>query len=201
MLALYDMTKNIDNPPPIGLLDLDGTVADYDGEMNKFLATLASPEEPPYVAQSRDNEPPHIQARRNLIKKLPGFWRNLPKLELGFHVVDEMLRLGFALNVLTKGPGSVPTAFGEKVEWCQKNLPKMPLSLSDDKSLVYGRVLADDWPDFFLPWLKYRPRGLVVAVAQPWNVGIDHPQVLRYDGTNREALRAALKVAANAERR
>ncbi len=185
---------------PVGLIDLDGTVADFDGAMNEQLRKMASPLEGEPPVFRRDEDPPHMKVRRTFIKNFPGFWRELPRLELGFDIVREMVSLNFSLNVLTKGPGSVPVAFAEKVQWCQKHLPGMPITLSDEKSLVYGRVLVDDWPDYYLPWLQYRPRGLVVAVAHAWNAGTEatHPRVIRYDGRNLEAIKTALRLAAEA---
>ncbi len=50
----------------------------------------------------------------------------------------------------------------------------------------------------FTGWLSARPRGLVVSVAHPWNEMFAaggpaaHPNVLRYDGTNRDELRRRL---------
>jgi len=43
---------------------------------------------------------------------------------------------------------------------------------SQKKSLVYGKVLVDDWPDYYLPWLGVRPRGLVTVPAHPWNADV-----------------------------
>jgi hypothetical protein len=110
---------------------------------------------------------------------------------------------------LTKGPGATPGAWGEKFEWCRINLIDADVTVTQNKSLSYGRVLLDDWPAYFIPWLKYRPRGLVVCVAQPWNtkieeytkqaqeLGCKNPRIFRYDGTNREELRTVLQWAAN----
>lgn len=59
---------------------------------------------------------------------------------------------------------------------------------------MYGRVLFDDWPSYFLKWLGKRPRGLVVCLAHPWNEEFasggakEHPSIFRYDGTNRAEL-------------
>jgi hypothetical protein len=113
-------------------------------------------------------------------------------------VVDELRALGFELHVLTKGPRSTPNAWSEKVEWCADHLPDANVTVTGDKSLVYGRVLVDDWPPYFTRWLEARPRGLVVCVAHPWNEGFSpggpqaHANVLRYDGANREELRRRL---------
>ena len=186
----------------LALIDLDSTIADYDTAMKAGMKALQAPEEKPYAGRFEEGvEPPHVEARRKLIQNQPGFWRNLNLLPRGFEILDELQIIGFKLHVLTKGPTSTPNAWTEKAEWCHKNLPGTPVTVSGDKSLVYGRVLVDDYPPYFTKWLTARPRGLVVCVAQLWNVGyvqggsLEHPNVFRYDGTNRDALRLALKRA------
>ena len=90
-------------------------------------------------------------------------------------------------QILSKSPRRIPSAASEKIEWCVKHVPDLPIVLSEDKGLVYGKLLCDDWPEYIERWLQWRPRGLVVAVAQRWNVGIDKrfpKNVVRYDGTN-----------------
>jgi 5'(3')-deoxyribonucleotidase len=183
----------------VALIDLDGTVADYDGEMARGMRDLKSPGEPDFPGW--DDVPNHIEARRNLIKRQPGFWRGLPRLELGFHVVEELRALGFMLHVLTKGPKATTSAWTEKVEWSREHLPDAFVTVTQDKSLVYGKIFVDDFPPYFEAWLTVRPRGLVVCVAHDWNGEYtkggtkEHPNVFRYNGANREELRQALQRA------
>jgi len=165
------------------LVDLDGTVADFDSEMRRRLTPLCGPGEPDY-GDNYDDVPDYIKARRDLIKRQPGFWRGLPTIDLGFDVVTCLRSIGFKLNVLTKCPKKNPAAWTEKVEWCIEHLPDAQITLAEEKTNVYGKVLVDDFPPYFLPWLKVRPRGLVIAVAQPWNKDVTHPNLIRYDGTN-----------------
>jgi len=55
------------------------------------------------------------------------------------------------------------------------------VTLTEDKGLVYGKVLVDDWPPYIERWLTWRPRGLVIMPARRWNATFTHPQVLRYE--------------------
>ena len=79
------------------------------------------------------------------------------------------------------------------------------MTLAGNKSLVYGRVLYDDFVPYFEGWLRHRPRGFVVCLAQPWNEDFapggskERDSVLRYDGTNLAEARARLQQAFDRE--
>ena len=70
-----------------------------------------------------------------------------------------------------------------------------------DKGGTYGRVLVDDYPKYLADWLKHRQRGLAIMPAHSYNEGFTHPNVIRYDGTNKaevyDALRAAYERKSN----
>lgn len=172
---------------PIALFDLDGTLADFDKSMRQKLAELRSPGEDPQADETASEEIPYMKARRRLIKSQPGFWRDLERIPLGFQLLEEAQAQRFWCEILTKHPRKIPQAASEKIEWCAKHVPDLPMHLSESKGRVYGKLLCDDWPEYIERWLAWRPRGLVIAVAQPWNVGIDSKfpkNVVRYDGTN-----------------
>ena len=105
----------------------------------------------------------------DLIKKQPGFWRSLKKLELGFAIVDILKKYEFDLHILTKGPYRTTSAWTEKVEWCREHIPGVPVTITENKSLVYGKILVDDWPEYCEKWIKHRPRGTVIMPAYGYN--------------------------------
>jgi 5'(3')-deoxyribonucleotidase len=186
----------------IALIDLDATAADYDAAMRDEMQKIQAPEERPYRGRYEEGlEPPHMEARRKLIQRQVGFWRNLKPLRAGFEVVEDVVNAGFKLHVLTKGPYTSPSAWTEKLEWCHEHLPTIDVTITGDKSIVYGRVLVDDFPPYFEKWLARRPRGLVVCVAHPWNLEYAtggskwQRNILRYDGStsNRALLRELLR--------
>ena len=168
----------------IVLVDLDGTLANYTEAMERDLKKLRSHEEtgPLMFNHSSEREPGFYKERVKMIRSQPGWWMNLSKLLDGYHLYNTAVGIGFTPHVLTKGPRSNPSAFTEKVQWCQKNLGyDVRIKISGDKSLVYGRVLIDDYPEYVEGWLKSRPRGLVILPAQPWNEGFEHPNAVRYE--------------------
>ena len=140
--------------------------------------------------------PEHVRERIRAVRGNPGFWINLPVLSAGFDVLEEAHRIGFQIEVLTKGPRHTPIAWMEKLQWCDRHLAAFPhqVTITMDKGLVYGRVLVDDFPDYILRWLRWRKRGTVILPDQPWNRGFEHPQVYRYSG-DRPGMAAVLERA------
>lgn len=173
----------------VALIDMDGTLCDYQGALTRDLEALRSPGDP----EVADDDAPWLRARETVIRRRPGWWRELPRLQLGFDILAELQALRFEIHVLTKGPLSTPRAWTEKLEWCQLHLPGVPVTITMDKGLVYGKVLVDDYPPYVERWLEWRPRGLVILPAQPWNAEFSHPNAIRYDGTNLAEICAALR--------
>ena len=172
------MTRNTSER--VALVDMDGTTADFNGQLDRDLETMRGPTEEPCGTQ-HDNLP-HIEARAKSIKRQPGWWRNLPVLQDGMHIVELLRQEGYRLMVLTKGPTTTTSAWTEKVDWCRQYLPDAQVSIVEDKGLVFGKVLVDDWPAYAERWLAWRPRGLVIMPDRPWNQGFEHEQVFRYRG-------------------
>ena len=157
---------------------------------------MRSPGEPPIPEDLRDEEPAWREERRRLITTQPDFWKNLEPLERGFEVLDVIQRVGFEPHVLTKAPSQKPRAWMEKLEWCRRHLPQETLvTVTENKGLAYGRILFDDWPEYFMHWLDNRPRGLVIALSYPSNEAVDHPNVVRYDGSNLDEVERAVRIA------
>lgn len=69
----------------------------------------------------------------------------------------------------------------------------MKVTVTEDKSLVYGKILVDDSPEYLLGWLEHHADGLGVVPAQPANKGFEHPKVIRYDGTNLDEVRTRMR--------
>ena len=175
----------------VALIDMDGTIADFDGQMRKDLAALASPAEQPMANEGEgtdDFDPSWLKARKHLIKSQVGWWEGLPPYAPGMEIAAMLKDAGFSLTVLTKGPYKAYRAWSEKVNWCRRHLPDAGVTITEDKGLVYGKVLVDDWPAYGIRWLEWRPRGLLIVPAHPWNEIDRYPpairgNVFRYTGT------------------
>lgn len=191
------MVINQQGEDPIGLIDMDGTIADLDKRKREEMAKLRSPGENADDEDRDYDAIPHLKARWDLIKRRPGFWRELPRLEFGFDVPWEMQQLGFDCSILTKGPSSASAAWSEKFEWCRLHVPDLSVHVGEEKGLVYGKVLVDDWPPYIENWRRHRPRGYVVSIAQPWNVTVEKQfnNCVRYDGSNLYLVRELLEAA------
>lgn len=181
--------------PPIGLFDLDGTLADYESALRSSLRLVY-----PGLSDSENlwdrEKDPQFKAVCDLIKSQPGWWAGLPMIRSGLKILLESIRIGFDCHVLTKGPSRHPIAWKEKVEWCQTKLPyDIDIHIVSDKKLVYGKFLFDDYPDYMSRWLQHRPRGLGIMPATKFNAHFSHPNVVKWTGTNLEEVRAALLAA------
>lgn len=181
---------------PIALFDMDGTLFDYDGQLRRDLVPLMGPgEELP--DNLWDESKPWLKARMGLIKSVPGWWRDLPKLQAGWDVLEQARAVGFEPHIITKGPGSRSRAWCEKHQCIVRHFGDgVSVDIvGKDKSATYGRVLVEDYPPYLDGWLKHRPRGLGILIDNPNNRDFQHPNVIRYTGDNLLAVRTALKAA------
>jgi hypothetical protein len=178
---------------PIALIDLGGTLCDCSERLRDGLARLDGAPDPPGDG-SPDVAAAHREARRRLVMAAPGFWRELPPLAVGFELLELVRELGFRVHVVTKGPHDVPAAWANKVSWCRRHLPGVPVIVTDSKTLIFGHVLIDDWPPYVHDWQRQWPEALAVVPVQPWNDDLPlGARVLRYDSASRVEVRDALR--------
>jgi 5'(3')-deoxyribonucleotidase len=172
----------------IALVDLDGTLADYDGAMAFHYAKLIGPGELNYEEAcnryGRMSLPDHIWERCQLIKSRPGWWKNLPLLQAGDEIVCVLQQLGYEIHIATRGPTGHPQAWTEKFEWVKSRMPFVKaIHITEDKSVLRGDVLIDDWPSYCDSWAQRNPNGLVVMPAHDYNT---HCKYFRFDPNNTE---------------
>jgi len=178
----------------IALFDMDNTLCDYDIAMKTDLKQLMSPLEVECINYHKP-APKYFVKRMSLIKSQQGWWEDLPELKLGMDIYNAAKEIGYDIHILTKGPETKPNAWSEKVKWCKKHLGQdTKITITQDKSLVYGKVLVDDYPDYVLNWLNWRKRGLCIMPEHHYNEKFQNPQVLKYNGKNIKKIKQILKV-------
>jgi len=187
------MTKEREN---IALFDMDGTLCDYEKGLFSELEKLRSSDEPHFYPPITDTAPGYIRSRADLIRLSEEWWANLPKLKLGFDILEIAKGLDYRIMILTQGPRKNPHAWSGKKLWIDKNLGEdIDITITRDKGLVYGKVLVDDYPKYIERWLEWRPRGAVIMPSSEANKNFKHQQVIRYDGSNLEGVVNILKNA------
>lgn len=182
---------------PLALVDLDGTLADFAGAMRRDLEALRSPGEEPMQEWDDDKQPAYMKARWSMIKRQPDWWFNLEQLEGGKFLLNTLREVGYKIHILTRAPRKLPQAWEQKVRWCMKHVPDAEVTMTPNKGMVYGKILVDDWPDYVRPWMKHRPRGIVIMPDQPWNRTDEmrsNPRIYRhYPGVNDADIKEALE--------
>lgn len=158
----------------VALVDLDNTVVDHQGQLDKDIHDA--------LGDNMYKVPPAVREKVGyLIKNRPGWWAALQPLPFGMSIVDVLRNIGFEIVICSKGPSRAVWAWTEKVQWVQMHMPDAHIVLTQDKSLVYGRLLVDDWPEYIEPWLEARPRGIVLMPATKANKSFKHPRVYRLE--------------------
>jgi hypothetical protein len=169
----------------IALFDMDGTLCDFEKSLTESMRKIQSPNEKPFVATHPKKYPDHIQNRKNLILSSVEWWANIPQLKLGFDIWNFVGLLKMRRMILTQGPKRNANAWTGKKMWIDKNIGcDTDITITRNKGLVYGKLLVDDWPEYIIDWLEWRPRGLVIMPANNNNKNFKHSQVIRYDGNN-----------------
>jgi 5'-nucleotidase len=156
----------------VALVDMDGTVCDYHGTLERDIRELGS---------DVDKLSPETREKLGiLIRNQPGWYRRLPPIELGLDIVELLRGSGFSIMVLTKGNTRRNlNAWTEKVQWVAEHMPYAKVTVTEDKGLVYGKILVDNFKPYVERWLQWRPRGLVILPNQPWNQDCTGPNITR----------------------
>jgi 5'-nucleotidase len=168
------------------LFDMDGSTVDYEGGLRRSLRKYKFSCKPDlsnlWVAEKKY---PEVREAMREIKARPGWWRDLDPIPSGIRVFRVAGRIGYYRMVCTKGPSHYPLAWGEKLEWSRRGLgKKIPVTVTENKGVMYGKILYDDFPEYALGWLAFRPRGLVIMPERDHNREFSHPQVLKHRHDN-----------------
>ena len=135
------------------LIDMDGTIADFDSRAYALLAAR-HPEVklPPFEQRayplSRCVPPPQRQLVTALFKEA-GFFRGLIPIEGAVEALHQMLAEGIDVRLCSSPLSSSPRCASEKIEWVVAHLGQPwvdRLILTRDKTLIRGTLLIDDAP-------------------------------------------------------
>jgi 5'(3')-deoxyribonucleotidase len=76
----------------------------------------------------------------------PGFFLNLDVKEGAQRAVQQLLRDGFDVHILTQPVAMSPISYTEKVQWVMKHFPSLSnkINMTQDKGLFVGEYLIDD---------------------------------------------------------
>ena len=182
----------------IALFDMDRSLVDYDEGIINSLNMIVCHDEKKITKENigQMERTKFTHERIKLIRSQPGWWFNLNPLQEGMKVLDIAKEIGFQIHILTKGPKKLPTAWKEKVEWCQKHIGEnVDIHITSNKGMVYGKVLYDDYPEYMNQWIKNRPRGLGIMPSHSHNADFQHPNVLKSNAENIEQVKIALSIA------
>ena len=176
------------------MFDLDDALYDYAGQLRRDLELLMSPQEEPLAENLWIGAAPWLKRRMHMIKNQPGWWLNLPRFQLGWDVYAVAVKIGYEIEILTKGPSSTFGAWSEKAERVWKDFGREVAVniVGGTKRRTYARVLVDDYPPYIFDWLTHRPRGLAIMPAHEYSADIEHPNIIRYDGTNLDDVAEAM---------
>ncbi len=175
----------------IALFDMDDTLCDYRGKLMKDLSYRLPSEELEEIDLFQSRLSKNI---RNEIKKIrceKGWWKNLPMLEDGLALWKFIRELGFETHLATKGPYHDTNGWKEKFEWQKKYLPEAEgITITLDKSNIFGDLLVDDWPPYIKKWLEKNPQGLAIIPKRSYNLGVIlKDRIKYYNGNNFEELK------------
>lgn len=168
---------------PIALVDMDGTLCDYQFSLVKDLNRRYN-----YVYhQNIDAEMLHLQHKDEIIsiRDKEGWWRNLHPIKSGIRMLKYFYENDYRVFIATKSPRTNKNAWTEKLEWIEDHIwplyPKVKVIMAEDKSLIMGQVLVDDFPGYMRKWLKNNPHSLGIMPNRQWNQNYHYGNYVRYD--------------------
>lgn len=162
---------------PVVLVDMDGVMADFDGEVSRKLLSqlpgfsLPDPSTDFYITR-RISDPDHVAVARS-IQSSEGFFRGLQPIDGaldGWHQLEEM---GYAPRICSSPLRSNLWCATEKLAWLETHLGVSVAAhaiIDKDKSRYDAIALIDDRPVVkgaeHAPWQH-------VLFSQPYNQHID----------------------------
>eukprot|EP00403_Amphidinium_massartii_P035295 CAMPEP_0178439866 /NCGR_PEP_ID=MMETSP0689_2-20121128/36418_1 /TAXON_ID=160604 /ORGANISM="Amphidinium massartii, Strain CS-259" /LENGTH=661 /DNA_ID=CAMNT_0020062491 /DNA_START=104 /DNA_END=2086 /DNA_ORIENTATION=+ len=156
---------------PIVLVDLDGTLVDWDAGFYKAWGDRPLVDRASY--QIEKCVPPQFMQEAVQLFCSKGFFTNLPPMEGGIEALKEMAASGFEVFLCSSPLADSRYSAQEKWEWVREHLGDAwvnRLILTTDKTVVRGDILIDDKP--VISGLQ-RPHWTQVLFDAPYNQDVD----------------------------
>jgi 5'-nucleotidase len=134
--------------PIVVLLDMDGTVVDWDTGFRQAWADRSTIDRTKSYAME-DCVPAEFKEEAKQVMMSPGFFRHLPPFPNALEAVKKMEQAGFQIWFCTSPLLGHPTCCQEKLEWVQEHFGLEYVKrviLCQDKTTVRGDILVDDKP-------------------------------------------------------
>jgi len=164
------------------LVDLDGVMADFEGQRFKVLKDRGLPAVPPadvtdfYGTQAYSTRFGKAGARAaREVTTEPGFFRNMRPIEGALEGFAKLESRGHIVRICSKPLEAHPNCTAEKVEWVREHLGRRHAEralIIKEKSKVEADALIDDRPDLYTYTIGRKepePVWKHVLYKQPWN--------------------------------
>jgi len=177
--------------PKIILTDLDGPLADFEGEFlrrwrDKYPDEFFIPFEERRSFFFNDEYPEHLRKQAADVLEEPGFFAALAPVTSGLEAVKSMVELGHKVVICTSDIYMNKSGLADKRAWVEKHLG-VPLAkgmiFTRDKTLVRGDYLIDDKPEITG---ALQPAWKHVVFDQPFNRNTSHELRISMDWSNWE---------------
>jgi 5'-nucleotidase len=175
--------------PRIFLVDLDGPLADLEGEFlrrwqQEFPEEFFVPIEKRRSFFVYEEYPSHLKEKTADILKRDGFFRHLPVNQAGVQALQEIAALGHKIIICTSDIFANQTALTDKRAWVHKHLGldlAKTMIFTRDKTLVRGNYLIDDKP---IITGAMTPEWEHIIFDQPFNREINDKKRIAMDWAN-----------------
>jgi len=167
--------------PIVVLLDMDGTVVDWDSGFRKAWANRSTIDRTKSYAME-DCVPAEFKEEAKQVMMSPGFFRHLPAFPNAIEEVRKMENAGFQIWFCTSPLLGNATCCQEKLEWIQEHFGEEYVKrviLCQDKTTVRGDILVDDKPNIMG---LHHPTWQQCIFDAPYNQNrMDLPRMLQWN--------------------
>ncbi len=171
------------------LVDLDGPLADLEGEFLKRWKVkfpgeffLAFEERKNFFL--RDDYPEHLKLKIDEILREKGFFADLPAVPGGLEALKTLHATGYTIIICTSDIFANPTGLMDKRNWVRTHLDDTfakAMIFTRDKTLIRGDYLIDDRPTIIG---ALEPAWEHVIFDQPFNRNITGTKRMNPDWSN-----------------